>query len=110
MLNQAQKERFWKDGCITVNDAVTAKQLAAMRVDFEEWVEESRKHDRPFGKMLDGRPRFDVEPGHSGDRPALRRVASPTELSQNYLDVLLNSAMTDIPTIVISAFRRSNIA
>jgi ectoine hydroxylase-related dioxygenase (phytanoyl-CoA dioxygenase family) len=38
--------------------------------------------------MLDGRPRFDVEPGHSAEQPALRRIASPEEISDDFLNLL----------------------
>ncbi|MDG1463743.1 MAG: phytanoyl-CoA dioxygenase family protein, partial [Acidimicrobiales bacterium] len=44
----------------------------------------------------DGRPRFDVQPGHSKDRPALRRVSAPTEVSAAHREVMANSAMVDM--------------
>lgn len=95
-LTEAQVACFWSTGCITVENAVTREQLSQMRHDFEQWVEESRSHTEPFGEMLDGRPRFDVDPDHSAEHPSLRRVASPTELSDAYLGVLKTSAMTDM--------------
>lgn len=96
MLSAEQKQGFWNTGCITVGAAVTAAQLAALRGDLSLWVEESRQHREPYGAMLDGRPRFDLEPGHDEAHPALRRVASPSELSSAYLEVLETSAMTDM--------------
>ena len=95
-LSDEEKHRFWQDGYLTLPDLVTVEALAAMREDFAQWVEESRKHDKAFGQMMDGRPRFDIELGHSADHPALRRVASPTELSAAYLEVLQTSRMTDM--------------
>ena len=62
---------------------------------FEEWVEESRSHDSPYGETFDGRPRFDIEPGHSTERPALRRVASPVEVSDAYLDLMRSNPALD---------------
>ena len=94
MLNEEQITRFRNDGFITVENAVTPAQLQALRTDFARWVEDSRGHSEPFGETLAGRPRFDVEPGHSAEQPALRRIASPTELSAHYLDVVKNSSMT----------------
>jgi phytanoyl-CoA hydroxylase len=44
---------------------------------------------------MDGRPRFDLEPGHSAERPALRRVTSPIEISDAYLDVMRSSKAVD---------------
>jgi phytanoyl-CoA hydroxylase len=37
-----------------------------------------------------------VDGGHSADTPALRRVASPTEISEAYARVAFDSAMTDV--------------
>ena len=96
VLDAQQIEAFWDAGSITVPNAVTADQLRLLITEFESWVEESRKHPVPFGEMLDGRARFDVEPGHCAERPALRRIAAPTDLSANYLQVLRDSAMTDM--------------
>ena len=96
ILTDDQKRLFHEIGAITVDGAVTAAQLSALQHDFAAWVEESRRHDAPFGEMADGRPRFDVEPGHSAARPALRRVAAPDELSDAYLDVLNSGRMTDM--------------
>jgi phytanoyl-CoA hydroxylase len=100
-LNKSQVNAFHRDGCITVEDAVTADQLAGMRTAFSHWVEDSRSQTGPFGEQLDGRPRFDVEPGHSTDHPALRRVASPTELADVFLDVLTSSLMTQMAASLI---------
>lgn len=94
-LTREQAARFWTIGCVVIEDAATAPQLASMRADFDGWIEESRSHPAPFGEQMDGRPRFDVDPDHSAEHPSLRRVASPTELSDAYLDVLQNSRMTD---------------
>lgn len=93
MLTEEQIEAFNRDGCITVENAVSPEQLNGMRAAFANWVEDSRKHERPYGEQADGRPRFDLEPGHSAQRPGLRRVASPTELEDVFLDVLTGSQM-----------------
>ncbi len=93
MLTSRQVADFERNGCITVEDAVTPQQLDGMRAAFDRWVEGSRQHATPYGEQADGRPRFDLEPGHTADRPGLRRVASPTELEDIFLDVLTNSSM-----------------
>ncbi len=95
-LTAEQIDTFWRDGVLLVEDAVAPAQLAALRRDFAAWVEESRRHDAAFGEMIDGRPRFDLEPGHSAARPALRRVAAPADLSDSYLEVMADSRMTDL--------------
>jgi len=97
LLSEEQVQAFWETGCLTVPDAVAAETVAAINGDLESWIEESRAHDKPYGKLLDGRARFDLQPGYSANRPALRRVQSPTELSPACLTAL--TALTESPMI-----------
>lgn len=97
MLSQAQIERFWEDGYIVAEEAVTPAQLAGLRREMAGWVEESRAHVTPFGSpTIDGRPRFDMGEEHSAERPALRRVNNPSDISPVYQDVMKNAAMVDM--------------
>lgn len=96
ILTQEQKDAFWRDGVLTVENAVTPEQLAGLKRDFDTWVEESRAETAPYGETTDGRPRFDLQPGHSAEQPALRRVQAPTEVSDAYYDVMAASAMTEM--------------
>ena len=81
MLVQEQKDQFWRDGVLVIEDAVTSEQLADLRSEFADWVEESRSFSDDYGETMDGRPRFDLQPGHSPELPGLRRVQSPEEVS-----------------------------
>ena len=56
MLSKAQIDQFWRDGYLVAPDAVTPAELAAMRAQIAEWVEESRAHRAPFGTAHAGRP------------------------------------------------------
>ncbi|MGI9462687.1 MAG: phytanoyl-CoA dioxygenase family protein [Aestuariivirgaceae bacterium] len=94
-LTVAQKDLFWKNGYLVVEDAVDADQLAALQTDFSQWVEESRAHEAAYGDTLDGRPRFDLEPGHSPDKPGLRRVNAPVEVSDAYYAAMASSRMSE---------------
>lgn len=94
-LSQDQIDQFWRDGVLLVEDAVTPDQLAAMRNEFDGWVEESKTHDTGYGETVDGRPRFDLEAGHSAQKPALRRVNSPAEVSPAFDAAMRDSVMTD---------------
>ena len=96
ILSQEQVDQFWRDGVLTVENAVTAEQLQGLKQDFNGWIEESRGHEAPYGEALDGRIRFDVQPGHSAEAPALRRVQAPTEVSDAYYEAMANSSMTDM--------------
>ena len=90
-------DAFHRDGTIVADDAVTPAQLAALRAEFDDWWEESRNHDKNYGEMIDGRPRFDLQiPGHSRMAPLLRRVNSPTEISGTYLDAVTSSRIPDM--------------
>lgn len=95
-LTQGQKEQFWHDGFLVVEDAVTPAQLVALRGVFAAWVEESRAQEADYGETLDGRPRFDLQPGHTAEVPGLRRVQSPEEVSDVYADVMRNARTVDI--------------
>jgi ectoine hydroxylase-related dioxygenase (phytanoyl-CoA dioxygenase family) len=96
ILTQDQTNQFWQDGFLVVEDAVTHQQLHALRHVFAGWVEESRNQDADFGETLDGRPRFDLQPGHSAQTPGLRRIQSPEEVSDTYADVMRNASSVDI--------------
>jgi len=96
ILTQKQIKKFWRDGVLTVENAVTPEQLAALRRDFDSWLEESRGHDAPYGETVDGRTRFDLQPCHSAEKPALRRVQAPTEVSEAYFEAMADSQMTDM--------------
>jgi len=88
MLSESQKSEFWKNGVVVVESALSAEDLKPLRQQHQQWIEESRQYTGPFGEMLDGRQRFDVEPGHSAEQPALRRIASPEEISDDFLNLL----------------------
>ncbi|MGC1487401.1 MAG: phytanoyl-CoA dioxygenase family protein [Albidovulum sp.] len=94
-LTKAQKDQFWRDGVLVVEDAVTPEQLANLRAVIAEWVAQSREHTEDYGDTLDGRRRFDLEPGHSAETPALRRVQSPEEVSEVFADVMRNARTVD---------------
>ena len=97
MLTRTQIDQFWRDGVLTVPDAVTPGQLNALNAEIAGWVEESRAHSEPFGPpTLDDRPRFDMGAEHTADKPALRRVNNPSDISDAYMDAMRNAAMTDM--------------
>ena len=95
LLSQKQKDIFWRDGCLVVEDAISEAQLGELRAVFTGWVEESRSHREDYGETLDGRPRFDLQPGHCAEQPALRRVQSPEEVSDRYAEVMRNGRAPD---------------
>lgn len=95
VLSGEQQEQFWRDGFLLVENAVSPAQLNALQSDFAGWVEESRRHAAPYGVTINDRPRFDLEPGHTAEKPGLRRVNAPIEVSAAHYDAMANSVMTD---------------
>lgn len=94
-LDDPAIEQYRRDGYLVLEDALTPEQLDSLRQVFDAWVDDSRAETAAYGLTADGRPRFDLEPGHRSDRPALRRVASPLELSDDYLAVSRSSRAVD---------------
>ncbi len=94
-LTQQQQKFFWRNGYLVVPDAVSDATLLELRQTFQNWVEESREHAENWGETLNGKPRFDIEPGHCADSPRLRRVNAPIEVSKAYFDAMSDSTMTD---------------
>ena len=94
-LTQGQKDTFWETGFLVIEDAVTAGELEELRSEFSRWVEESREYKSDYGETLDGRPRFDLQPGHSAEKPGLRRIQSPEEVSDLFANVMRNAATVD---------------
>ena len=94
-LTPAEIDAYWNDGYLFVADALTPDQLADLRRDFAGWVEESCGHDEPYGETADGRARFDLQPGHFAEHPALRRVASPVDVSAAFLAAMRDNRALD---------------
>ena len=95
VLSDDQVEAFHRDGYVMMKGAVSADDLTALQEVFAGWIADSCSHTGPWGTTVDGRARFDVEPGHSAETPALRRVASPVEVSDVYLEAMRRAPMVD---------------
>lgn len=95
LLTQEQKNHFWRDGVLVIENAMDREHLDKLRDEFAGWVEESRAHNGDYGETLDGRARFDVQPGHCAERPALRRVQSPEEVSGVFAEAMRGAKSVD---------------
>ena len=94
-LNENQLEYFESRGYLLLESVIEPELLAALRRQFDAWVEESRDRLEPWGEIVDGRARFDLEPGHSAENPALRRINAPTDVSEDYYHAMRDSGITD---------------
>ena len=83
-LTQQQYDDFWRDGLLVVENAVAPDLLKRLQQTFDGWVTESKAHSEPYGTTINGHPRFDLEVSHRVDKPALRRVNAPVEVSEAY--------------------------
>jgi len=96
ILSQNQKKQFWTDGFLLVENAIDDRQLENLKKTFLDWVNDSRNYKTDYGETMDGRPRFDLQPGHSSDVPGLRRIQSPEEISEVFADVMRNGRSVDM--------------
>jgi ectoine hydroxylase-related dioxygenase (phytanoyl-CoA dioxygenase family) len=97
MLSQAQVDRFWRQGYLVVEEAVTPAQLNALNAEIDAWIDESRAHSKPFGPpTIDERPRFDMGEEHTAERPALRRINNPSDISEAFMAVVREAPVVDM--------------
>ena len=94
-LTDSEREELCREGYLVVKNVVSSKLLGKMKQTFNQWVEESRCHNEAYGLTINNRPRFDLEPSHSRDKPALRRVNAPVEISNAFYQAMASSKMTD---------------
>ena len=103
VLTAAQIESFQRDGYLLLENVIVTETLAQLSHEFQQWIEESRAYTRPYGTTCDNRARFDVEPGHSAAAPALRRIASPVEISDTYLAFMRDNRALDAVVDLLGA-------
>lgn len=96
MIDQSQIDQYHREGYLVVENVLSADEVAVLNADFDSWVEESRCHTTPWGETLDGRPRFDIEDDHTAEHPSLRRITSPTEISEAFRKTSLESRVAQI--------------
>jgi ectoine hydroxylase-related dioxygenase (phytanoyl-CoA dioxygenase family) len=95
LLGETKIREFWRDGYCVLESAVPAHLLSRLSADMDAWVEESRNHASNYGETINGKPRFDLDPSHSADHPALRRVNAPAEISEAHYEAATDSPMVD---------------
>jgi ectoine hydroxylase-related dioxygenase (phytanoyl-CoA dioxygenase family) len=107
-LTTAEQKQFVQQGYVILENALDPETLTALKQQFDDWVDQSRHYTASYGEQQDGRPRFSLEPGHHHDHPALRRIASPVELSPIYLEVMRDSPAVDAVAQLIGPNIRFN--
>ncbi len=77
ILRQAQREHYFEHGYVGVESLVPPDTLSELQAVTNDFVDKSRQ-ETVAGKV------FDIGPGHSADKPVLRRLKSPDERHQAY--------------------------
>ena len=94
ILNDEQTQSFRERGWCLVPGLIDEAARARLLAELDGWVDESRAHNANFGfDTPNGKARFDLEDGHSADRPKLRRVANPCDISAIYADLVLEGSI-----------------
>lgn len=89
VLNQAQREAYFRDGYLLVERAIDDHWLARLRQATAEMVERSRS-------VTASDTIFDLEPAHRADAPRLRRVSNPVEHHPVFWDYVTQSPLPEI--------------
>jgi ectoine hydroxylase-related dioxygenase (phytanoyl-CoA dioxygenase family) len=89
VLSQQQRERYFTDGYLLVENALPMDWIEKLRAVTTEMVERSRSQTKSDET-------FDLEPGHSAAKPRLRRLSSPVIHHPLYWDFLVNGPLGDI--------------
>ncbi len=97
----SRRRQFDDDGYVVIRGAVDPDSVARLNLQIDRWVQESRSHDNNYGKTLDGKARFDLQPGHSAEHPMLRRVANPVDISDDFRQVLFAGTVVNQVTNLI---------
>lgn len=87
---------FWRDGCPMVEDAVTPAQLAALNGEIAGCRGEpgNTVHRSVRPRSMAGRA--SIWGPNTGHQPALRRINNPSDISDAYREVMLESRMVDM--------------
>jgi len=96
MLSASQINEYREQGYLVCRSGLSQDAIAALLSQLDAWIEDSRGHETNYESMMDGKARFDLEPGHTAEHPKLRRVANPADISPAYQRVLWDSSITDM--------------
>lgn len=89
VLSQRQREDYFAKGYLLVERAVPMDWIERLRAVTDEMVARSRS-------CTVSDEVFDLEPGHSAEKPRLRRLSSPVEHHPLYWDFVTRSPIADI--------------
>ena len=89
VLSQSQREAYFRDGYLALEGFVSNDWLERIWYTTEEFIEESRNHSKSNTK-------FDLEPGHTPDKPRLRRLSYPVTYHETYWNFASRGPIVDV--------------
>lgn len=89
MLTQEQIDFYHENGYLSVEDVLSAEEVADLRRVTDEFVEKSRE-------ITEHTNVFDLEPGHTAEAPCVRRIKSPAAHHIVYDQTLRHDRILDI--------------
>ena len=101
MLNAEQIAFYHQNGFLTVENVLTADEVADLRRVTDEFVEKSRA-------VAENDEIFDLEPNHSAENPRLRRLKNPVRHHAVYDRMLRHDAILTMVEQLIGRGVRTN--
>ena len=89
MLTQEQVDFYNTNGYLSVENVLSAAEVAELQRVTDKFLEKSRE-------VTEHTDVFDLEPSHTADAPRLRRIKNPSSLHRIYHQVLRNERTVDI--------------
>jgi ectoine hydroxylase-related dioxygenase (phytanoyl-CoA dioxygenase family) len=89
MLSQAEKAFYADNGYLMVENAVTPEELQTLRRITDDLIEKSRG-------VTDSNDVYDLDEGHSAERPRLTRIKLPHRQHPFFWELLKHSRLTEI--------------
>ena len=91
MLSKDDIAFYHENGYLLVEDVITPEQLARLRAVTYDLIEKSRE-------VTESNSVYDLDDGHSREKPKLTRIKQPHEIDQAFWDVLTAPGMRDVLT------------
>ena len=89
VLTQAQRERYFRDGCLAAEGLIQADWLTRLRTLSDEFLESSRG-------LTASNEGFDLGPAHAAERPHVRRLRALVDRHPDFWRFAKDSALADI--------------
>src|SRR3954471_9026033 len=94
MISHRDVQAYKRDGVILVPDLLGADKLAELRAVIAELVAGS-------AKTLEHTEVYDLEPGHTPEKPRVRRIKAPQKVHPLFDEIVRSAPVLDILTKLI---------